>query len=184
MESLKIAYIVILNLEDGGYLGGIMVVDRRGLPLEFHYTEKVNPTKIQKILYGSVLSKFIKENVIGENLAKAIKTKADLLILSDAELEIEETGFNVPVVYLEKTKAETLNPPQKSPEANASEVIFQPNKYKHPFKVRFLNVEGEAQKKVVDKLMQISETLDLLEPITRIKEALNAIAKEADSGGD
>ncbi len=172
------AYLVIAGQREKEYLGGIMVVDRRGLPLEFHYSEKVNPTKIQEILYGNVLERFIKENVLCENLFQALKTKPDLLILDERELELSGEVFSSPVVYLEKTKVKPLKEVSLNERLNEESVLFQARRYEHPLLVRFYNSNPEEQKKALAVISNISETMDVLEPISRIKEALKQVEKE------
>ena len=178
MEGKKTAYIVISCRNEDEYLGGIMVVDRRGLPLEFHYTEKVNPTKLQKILYGDVLDKFIKENVLSENLFKAIKAKPDLLIIGERNLDIEQGNFKLPIVYLERTTAEPLKEVGDCKKLNEGSVLLQAQGHGYPLMVRFLNVKPEEQESVLEKLRKISETMDLLEPIVRIETALKEVEDE------
>lgn len=178
MDFKSVAYVVVSAKSDGSYRGGIMVVDRRGLPVEFHYSEKVNPTKIQKVLYGNVLTKFIKENVLCENLFSALKNKPDLLITDDREFESVSDHFDLPVIYLERTKAEQLKKGETSREIGERSVLFQAQKFENPLMLRFLNVEPDKQKDLIARLVKLSETIDLLEPLSRIDEALAVAEKE------
>jgi hypothetical protein len=41
------------------HIGAILVTDQIGVPLEFKYTEPVVATKLHRILYGTVLEKYM-----------------------------------------------------------------------------------------------------------------------------
>ncbi len=81
---MKIGYFKIYS-ENKKYVGGIMVADERGIPVEFKYTEPVEPTKIQEVLYGDVLEKYLREEVIMANLVGKLENKPDIYIVNDAK---------------------------------------------------------------------------------------------------
>ena len=84
-SNLKIGY-VITTSTNLGYLGAILVSDEKGFPLEFQYTDPILPTKLQKVLYGNSLEKYLKVDVILDNLLKVLSNKVDLLIVKDEQL--------------------------------------------------------------------------------------------------
>jgi len=49
-----IGYMSVKKVNDS-HIGGILVVNQSGLPIEFKYTDPVIPTQLQKILYGKSL---------------------------------------------------------------------------------------------------------------------------------
>ena len=72
-DSLRLAYFMAVK-EGGSYLGGLLVTDSGGIPLDFRYTEPITPTKLQSVLYGKALEPHLKEEVIQKTLLKELKT--------------------------------------------------------------------------------------------------------------
>ena len=79
-------YVLSLSMAENVFMGGAMVTDAHALPIEFRYTEPVRATKLQRVLYGDVLEKYIQCDVIAGNLVGRLEQKPDLLIVSDANL--------------------------------------------------------------------------------------------------
>jgi len=48
-ESLKLAYFVAMK-EGASYLGGLLLTDTSGIPLDFRYTEPITPTRLHAVL--------------------------------------------------------------------------------------------------------------------------------------
>ncbi|HNX97400.1 MAG TPA: hypothetical protein PKK12_06945, partial [Candidatus Aminicenantes bacterium] len=67
MERLKIGYLSGIRVDDQ-FIGGVMITDSTGIPLEFKYTEPIRPTRIHQIIFGRVLERYIHEEVIKKNL--------------------------------------------------------------------------------------------------------------------
>ena len=97
MEEIKLAYLYVKQTIAGGYLGGVLVCDTKGFPLEFRYTEPIFPTKIQKVLYGHNLDKYLKVDVLLDSLLKVLGTKYDVLIVNDSKLLESDT----PIIQME-----------------------------------------------------------------------------------
>src|SRR5947209_5431993 len=85
-SKLTVGYILSLAMAENVFMGGAMVTDAHALPLEFRYTEPVRATKLQRILYGDVLEKYIQCDVIAGNLISRLEQKPDIIIVSDINL--------------------------------------------------------------------------------------------------
>ncbi|ANQ54327.1 MULTISPECIES: hypothetical protein [Thermosipho] len=131
------------------YLGGILVVDERGIPVEFKYTEPITPTPLQKIIYGSSLEEYLSVEIIGKNLVEKLENKPELILVNDPSLTFKEN-----IVLLLETKS-SFN-------------VELNNRY---FKVTPFN------ETIKDKLLQISEKIDITEPFSRLEKALNYICE-------
>ena len=79
MEKINIGYLSSLKIEDQ-YIGGLLVTDIRAVPMEFKYTDPIQPTDNQKVMYGEVLDKTIHEEVIRANLLKAVKKVPSIIL--------------------------------------------------------------------------------------------------------
>ncbi|MCD6550718.1 hypothetical protein, partial [Thermotoga sp.] len=76
---------------DGKFVGGLLVVDERGIPLEFKYTEPVTPNELQRILYGGSLDIYLKTELISKTLLRKMEKNPDFIFVRDPELlEVDE----------------------------------------------------------------------------------------------
>lgn len=92
---------VVKNKQIGGMLGGYLILNRNGRPVEFHCTAPVRPTKTQRILYGPTLDSYI----MGEQIARALVLRSSVvpqLILTDI-LQVQSLRglVNPPVMLTE-----------------------------------------------------------------------------------
>jgi len=69
------------------HLGGILITNQIGVPLEFKYTEPVTASKLHKILYGPVLDKYIHETVLRDRLAREVRMEPEYFIAPYEERE-------------------------------------------------------------------------------------------------
>src|SRR5438552_227836 len=77
-----------VHQEQGGYVGGYLVTNAWGRPLEFRLSSAVQPNKVQAILYGGTLQPYICADLIGKTLVD----KAGLpvqLIVTDREAVLD-----------------------------------------------------------------------------------------------
>src|SRR5947209_11386879 len=82
-----LGFLTILQ-EASGYLGGYLVTNLWGRPLEFRLTSAVQPNKVQQILYGGSLLSYISADLLGKTLVD----KAGLpvhLIFTDREAVLD-----------------------------------------------------------------------------------------------
>src|SRR6266446_860148 len=97
--TLNLGFLTILQ-ESNGYLGGYLVTNSWGRPLEFRLSTAVQPNRVQQILYGDTLQPYIFADLIGKTLIE--KTSAAIqLVLTDREQVLElRQRLDVPVVWL------------------------------------------------------------------------------------
>lgn len=69
---MTIAYLDSRKIE-GKFIGGLLSVDERGIPVEFKYTDPVVPNELQKILYGSSIDTYLKGELIAKTLLKKME---------------------------------------------------------------------------------------------------------------
>ena len=84
LESDAIGFMTVCFDATVGYIGGYLLLNRSGRPLEFHCTAPVRPNRAQEILYGPTLKPF----VYGEQIGRALWDKAGLrpwLLATDVE---------------------------------------------------------------------------------------------------
>ena len=54
-----LGFLRVLELDGGGFVGGMLVTNQLGRPLEFQCTTPLKPNRTQVILYGPTLAPFI-----------------------------------------------------------------------------------------------------------------------------
>jgi hypothetical protein len=79
-------YLVVRADEGGAYVGGLMVTDASGLPVDFRYTDPITPTRLQRALYGGVLDRYLRSEVVLRTLLDALETAPTLLVVDDPDL--------------------------------------------------------------------------------------------------
>src|SRR5262249_36009484 len=96
-------FLTILH-EPTGYLGGYLVTNNWGRPLEFRLSTAVQPNRVQQVLYGATLQPYIFADVIGKVLVE--KTGAAVqMIVTDREPALDlRLRLQVPVVWLAQTE--------------------------------------------------------------------------------
>lgn len=187
-DELRLGYMLITTPYPNVYLGGAMVTDGRGLPVEFRYTEPIQPTKIQQVLYGQVLSKYIKREVILDTLFKSLDTKFKMLMVEDDSL-LEMDGKGLQVIRISETKTPKIGSVGDVQELSESEVLLQTSRDGSPVRLQLglgTNTESPALPSAgtqgrfdFNLLVQAGQTMDLYEPLKRIEKALEIICQEA-----
>jgi len=176
--DLKLAYLKITCPMPNVYLGGLMITDGRGLPVEFRYTEPIQPTRIQQVLYGQVLSSYIKREVILETLLKSVTAKFQALIVEDEEL-LEALHKNVPVFRLSETQSPMLEAQGCVEELGEEEILLQASAKGNPVHLWWHLADQTGNATPYSVLIEAGETMDVEEPLKRITKALEIICQEA-----
>lgn len=145
---------------DLGYVGGLLVTNHLGRPLEFQCTAPVRPNKTQEILYGPTLQPFIYSELIGKTLFERVKVQPELIIISQEELIELRTSISIPVACLvDSSDSKKELPDQTQIQLGMQQLRFHPDYIDDP----------EA---VESKCGKISKDADLSEPLDRVKDAL------------
>lgn len=86
-EDIQLGYLTYVQLPTGGSVGGLLIVDQRARPIEFHCTAPVTPSKTQQILYGTTLRPAVLCDQIGKSLVNQVSSSPHL-ILTDEPLAL------------------------------------------------------------------------------------------------
>jgi hypothetical protein len=196
--DMKLGYLMVTSPVPNVYIGGLMVTDARGLPVEFRYTEPIQPTKIQQVLYGQVLSAYIKREVILETLLKSMESRFKCLLIEDEHfLDYPAKGYSI--VRVATTKSAPLGEVGKTQEIAPGEVLLQITAEGNPIRIGLSTVgpgkskvptesatpaAGEAAERdvkpdAISLLLEAGQAMDVTEPLKRIERALEIICAEA-----
>jgi hypothetical protein len=155
----QLGFLTILR-DANGFLGGYLVTNLWGRPLEFRLSTAVQPNRVQQILYGHTLNGFICGELVGKTLFERTATPAQLVLTDAADALSLRRVLEVPVVWvapLDDSHAQNL-PQIRSAVAGRGAVCTHPE------------FAGD-----VSRLKQFLERLgplDLSEPFARIREAI------------
>src|SRR5438552_435243 len=95
----QLGFLTILR-EAGGYLGGYLVTNLWGRPLEFRLSTAVQPNRIQQILYAHTLAEFVCGELVGKALVEKTATPAHLVLTDTADALCLRRVVDVPVVWV------------------------------------------------------------------------------------
>src|SRR6516164_5447413 len=84
---LNVGFLTVLH-EPSGYLGGYLVTNNWGRPLEFRLSTAVQPNRVQQILYGGTLKPYICADLIGKTLVEKTAVPVQFL-LTDTEAVLD-----------------------------------------------------------------------------------------------
>jgi hypothetical protein len=168
-------YDVLETAGNDGYIGGLLVTDVEGVPVEFRVTYPVKPNAVQRLLYGGSLVPHIGVQLCGIPLVKALDHEIDLLVVHKPELLALGTGIRAPVLLVERQEKAAVS--EGDEYLAAKRTVFQPASeafvsvlVSHPPSA---NSEGAAL--ALQLLRRLSERVDVAEPLDRIKVAVREL---------
>ena len=174
VSSGNLGYIAIDGAE-GQFRGASLVVDFRGIPMRFYYTDPIKPSRLERVLYGNALEVYLREELILESLLNVVEVKPAVWICREADL----LG---PLKSLSKGKVIYLVSSHRSPMDAAGNVestgepwvyMVQADSVSAPLRVVFPeNTKEDEVKQTAAVLVEAAKTMELLEPFGRIQKAL------------
>ena len=180
-KNFLIGFFLYLNEGDSEHLrGGILVVDRRGKPLEFRCTSPVKPTAIQRLLYGkSLLVPHVAIDLMGIPLVKSLRERPLALFVRDPQLLGLRTTVDLPVVHLRRQGESFELSSEDKPQGAEKPFVIE------SLSGQFQPVIATAHWKYESELDPLRAELssffaeaDLLEPFERLANALKEIAHQ------
>jgi len=159
-EQLRLGFLTAIEVPEKGFVGGLLVTNHYGRPLEFQCTAPVRPNPTQEILYGPTLAPFILGELIGGTLVEKAGVKPQL-ILTDRQAVLElRNHIEAPVAFVEETPAASA-PADEAGTLRLGRQI-----------VRFHAAHGGDQAAVARDAGHVPQDADLHEPFVRVREAL------------
>lgn len=156
---LTLGFLTVLE-DPGGYLGGYLVTNSWGRPLEFRLTTAVQPNRVQQILYGDTLGEYVHADLIGKTLVEKTAT-LPLLIVTDTPAVLPlRSRLDIPVI--------ALAPGPAAPVAGALALAHAPGSTPLLYPAAFPGDRAVIEQ----RLAQVDPAVDLGEPFQRIREAV------------
>ncbi len=160
----NVGFLTVLR-EASGYLGGYLVTNLWGRPLEFRLSSAVQPNRVQQILYGRTLEAYVCADLIGKTLVEKAGVPVQLLVTDQEAVLDLRRKVEVPVLWLAAAD---------DPEALTAAVVSPASGGRGPL-LRHPDYPGDeaAGREFLARL----ESLDLAEPFARIREAVGEARK-------
>ncbi len=157
------------------HIGGILVTNQIGIPLEFKYTDPLVATKLHKILYGSVLEKYLHESVIRDRLAKEIRSTPAYFITPYEEKQFLGAIADKEVLAIQRYPSVSAESSGFFTRVREREAIIELHEEAIVLRVAFSTSDDVLQHRMAAWLQEIAGTMDILEPLDRINSALTSL---------
>jgi hypothetical protein len=174
--SQALGFLTVLEHEQQGLVGGYLILNTSGRPLEFHCTAPIKPSRAQRILFGPTLEPYL----YGEQIGQTLLAKGSIepfAVYTDVERVLSVRDF----VSLPVALVFAGNPPSASETTVAASQwrVDSPHRggpHLHAFEIGAnrlavaVNRAGDEQR--ISGALDTLGTFDLSEPFERIREAV------------
>ncbi len=181
-SPVALGFMTVVEDAEQGVIGGYLVLNSRGQPLEFHCTAPIKPNRAQEILYGPTLGNYLGGEQIGGALAAKASSKVSL-VCTDRESVLSLTDVTkLPVVLIRANESAS----QAGPESATFRVDAA---HQHLQRLHLFQLGGRTaalrpdragdEAQVCEILSPLAETIELHEPFDRIREAIAEAQRSA-----
>jgi hypothetical protein len=166
-DQIRLGFMTAIDIGDRSFVGGLLVTDRFGRPLEFQCTTPVKPNRTQELLYGPTLVPFILGELLGKALLDRVSVKPSLVMTSRAEMLQLRSKVDIPVIYDEAF----LQAEQKTSVPDSMQLADQQIRIGRQTFRTHENFAGDRS--IVEQISQeISDDANMHEPLERVGDAL------------
>jgi len=172
--SQAMGFLTVLEHEQQGLVGGYLILNGAGRPLEFHCTAPVKPSRAQRILFGPTLEPYLYGEQIGQTLLSKGAIEP-LVVYTDVERVLSVRDF----VSLPVALVFAGNPATESTITASQWRVDAPHQagaHLHSFEIGANRLAVAANRAADEgRIAGTFDTLasfDLSEPFERIREAV------------
>jgi hypothetical protein len=162
---LRLGFFASIAVPERGFVGGLLVTNHLGRPLEFQCTAPVRPNRTQEILYGPTLVPFLLGEVIGRTLVEKVGVKPTLLLVDELSLLDLRSHIEIPVACVELDADGKVSRAQ--PDSPIGPTLTIGNR-----EVSFSAAHAADRDRIRTMAGSVPKEADLGEPFTRVREAL------------
>ncbi len=189
-DELQMGFLTAIEQSAGVYVGGLLVTNRYGRPLEFQCTARVEPNRTQQILYGPTLVPFLLGELIGRTLLEKVEVKPHIVLTERKEFLEVRHHVQIPVAFIRgdaKTATAVESDDAESSDSIASDdskletvsPADEQMKNRKSGRVRigrqtlvFHSAHQDDRLAIEQRTHLIPRDADLREPFERVREAL------------
>jgi hypothetical protein len=124
----KLGFLTVIDLPRVGLIGGYLILNQTGRPIEFHCTIPLKPNRTQEILYGNTLAPFLYGEQIAKTLLIRSKIPVTYVFTNTAAVLAVHEHIGTPVFYVFETGKKQISPEQpvreeKNAEQSSAELL-------------------------------------------------------------
>jgi hypothetical protein len=155
---------VTIIQEATGWLGGYLVTNGWGRPVEFRLTTAVQPNRVQAALYGPTLHEYLFADLIGKTLVEKTTAKPDLIVTDSPAALSLRSRVEMPLVSLRPQLVATHD----------AAALDHPRAPRGLLLPALFATDRDA---VVGVLERVDPAVELTEPFARIRDAISEARK-------
>jgi hypothetical protein len=189
-----IGFLTVMEHPQHGLFGGYLVLNSAGRPLEFHCTAPTKPNRAQEILYGPTLQPYLFGEQIGYTLWSKAKLEAGLVVTDREPVLALRDMVPCPVLLVREVAARGLSLHTDAAIGSDDDTTVSPDDggvevagssaglFVFPlgrFQACVPHRHRRDQQAVTDCWLKCAETLDLMEPFDRIRDAIEEAQRMA-----
>ena len=167
--ELAIGFYTVEESDVVGWTGGLLLLNGKGRPVEFHCTLPIRPSRSHEILFGATLRDYLVGDAIGSLLIAKCRNRPQVLCCNQAEsLQLgSQSDFPVGLVCESAEIDEGPITDDTLPTYSALEIAGST-----------IRIERRSVDQVRELIPFLSRFPDLVEPFARIREALREAQKQ------
>jgi hypothetical protein len=167
----RLAFIALNEVEKGVFRGGALVTDMRGKPLEFRCTSAIQPTAVQKTLYGDTLRGHMCVELTARPLLSALNETPQAVLVTQRDFMDLRKFVDSPLLLVAK-QGQALAEKESDGSQARSELLASPSGRFEPVTVTCHWQHPEDTAATREDLGNLFSRFDLTEPFARIANAL------------
>ncbi len=101
-ENFRLGFLTAIEVPERGFVGGLLVTNHFGRPLEFQCTAPLKPNRAQEILYGPTLIPYVLGDLIGRTLIEKVGVKPHLVLTERNDLLPLRDLISIPVACVDE----------------------------------------------------------------------------------
>lgn len=167
-SSIHLGFLTVFP-EGSGFLGGYLVTNSWGRPVEFRLSTAVQPNKVQQILYGHTLTEYLCAELIGKTLVEKTATPVQLLVTDNPDVLPIRSRLDIPTIL--------ARPAEGVAEANPDSPMIRLDHQRSALPLWWRQEHASDDQLIRAILDRVDPALELTEPFTRIREAMGEARK-------
>ena len=174
-DQFRLGFLTAVEDAERGYVGGLLITNRFGRPLEFQCTAPVKPNRTQQILYGPTLKPYVLGELIGRTLLEKVGVKPHLVLVESPDLLDLRGATSTPVASLMPAPETTGSRRAKDAERhNGQHESTLPNSLRLGNEAVVFHSSHSEDRTEIEKFSKlVPSDADLREPFERVREALD-----------
>lgn len=169
-----VGFISVVNDSVKGLFGGYLILNPAGRPVEFHCTAPVKPNRAQEILYGPTLEPYLYGEQIAYTLIERSKITPQIVCTDQRSVLCVRSLVSMPVILVENIQENGGN---TSAEMFTSDTDRTGTFRWHKNCLTTAPTATDDAQMVAACLRQLLIEYDLMEPFTRIRDAIAEASK-------